>query len=81
MIPGFGAHYRAYRVRIAIERLRAMPGGTTLSFIKAAHLLGVSERAVRTLVRRSSLTTAEGQRLSATALLTALREAQRPPQP
>lgn len=81
MIPGFGAHYRAYRVRVAIERLRAMPGGTTLSFTKAAHLLGVSESAVRTLVRRSSPPAAEGQRLSATTLLAALRKAQRPSQP
>lgn len=76
MIPGFGAHYRAYRVRAAIERLRAMPTGTTLSFTKAAHLLGVPERAVRALVRRSSPTAADSQSLSATTLLDALRQSQ-----
>lgn len=76
MIPGFGAHYRAYRVRIAIERLRAMPADTTLSFAKAAHLLGVPEAAVRKLVRRHSPSTdAEARSLSATALLGALRKA------
>jgi hypothetical protein len=76
MIPGFGAHYRAYRVRIAIERLRAMPTGTTLSFAKAAHLLGAPESAVRAVVRRyGSSADAESRSLSAAALLSALRQA------
>lgn len=81
MIPGFGAHYRAYRVRVAIERLRAMPSGTTLSFTKAGHLLGVPEHAVRTLIRRSSPAAADSQSLSAATLLAALRQAQRQRQP
>ena len=74
MIPSFGAHYRAYRVRAAIERLRAMPSGTTLSYTKAAHLLGVPEATVRDLLRRAGRLPPD-DRLTAQALLSALRQA------
>jgi|GEM_PF-4923622 len=52
MVPGFGVHFRIYRLRVALDRLRAMPPGTTLTATKAAHLLGISEAAVKALVRR-----------------------------
>ena len=54
MNPLFGPHYRAYRLAAAMDRLRAMPAGTTLTVTKAAHLLGISEAAVRALVKRHS---------------------------
>ncbi len=52
MIPGFGAHYRVYRLVVALDRLGAMPPGTTLSMSKAAHLLGTSEKTIRQLLQR-----------------------------
>ena len=74
MIPGFGAHYRLYRLSAALDRLRAMPPGTTLAMTKAATLLGVSETAVRQLVARYAPdATLDGNRISAARLRHAIR--------
>jgi len=58
MIPGFGAHYRVYRLTAALARLRDMPAGTIMTLAKAARLLGIKEAAVRTLVSQYAPTTA-----------------------
>ena len=52
MGPLFGAHYRVYRLKVALDRLRHMPVGATLKLSRAAHLLGTSESAVHSLVQR-----------------------------
>jgi hypothetical protein len=52
MGPLFGAHYRVYRLKVALDRLRDMPVGTTLRLSRAAQLLGTSEATVRTLAQR-----------------------------
>ena len=52
MIPGFGAHYRIYRLAVALDRLRSMPAGTRLPLRRAAHMLGVSEATIRTMLQR-----------------------------
>ncbi len=76
MIPLFGAHYRVYRLRAALDRLRTMPTGTRLTVAKAARLLGVSEAALRTLTQRYAPPAAlDGGAIDAVALRDAVRKA------
>jgi hypothetical protein len=68
-MPIFGSHYRAYRLAVALQRLRDMPTGTVLTLTKAAHLLGVSEAALRRLVARyAPATTLSENKIKATVL-------------
>lgn len=52
MIPGFGAHYRMYRLAVALDRLRDMPPTTKITPGWAARVLGTTEVAVRGLISR-----------------------------
>jgi len=71
--PAGGVHARTYRLVLARERLSAMPTGTRLSFARAAHLLGLSERMLRTSVRRYVPGVA-GRTIEVGMLLQALRQ-------
>jgi hypothetical protein len=76
MIPLFGAHYRMYRLRAALDRLSNMPAGTRLTVAKAAHLFGVSEAALRRLAQRHAPPGAlDGGTIDAGALRQAARNA------
>ena len=76
MIPLFGAHYRVYRLRAALDRLRSMPAGTRLTVAKAARLLGVSKAALRTIIQCYAPAGAMGgDAIDAAALRDAIRKA------
>ncbi|HEX6287546.1 MAG TPA: hypothetical protein VFZ66_00070 [Herpetosiphonaceae bacterium] len=76
MIPGFGGHYRLYRLAAALDRLRALPPNATISLAKAAHLLGASEAHMRKLVQRYAGSDAlDGNTVRVAALRQAIRQA------
>ena len=76
MIPGFGAHYRVYRLLVALDRLAGLPPGARLSLKRAAHMLGVSETNVRALIKRYAATDGvDGSTVDAAALRRAIRQA------
>ena len=75
-MPIFGSHYRAYRLAVALQRLRDMPTGTLLTRTKAAHLLGINEAALQRLIARYAPNTPPGENtISSTVLYHAVRMA------
>ena len=79
MIPGFGEHYRRYRLLASIDRLKTYPPGSTITIAKAAHLLGVSESAMRVLINRYAPNSAGDEaKITAATLLAVLRQAYPP---
>ncbi len=49
-MAGFGTHLRTYRWTAALHRLSRLPPTTYVPIRKAAHILGVTEDDMRTLV-------------------------------
>jgi hypothetical protein len=75
MVHGLG-QYRLYRLAAALDRLNALPPQSRLSLQKAAHLLGVSETQLRTLVRRYGPADAiDGKLIGAATLRQVIRQA------
>ncbi|HEY0607145.1 MAG TPA: hypothetical protein VGD58_29770 [Herpetosiphonaceae bacterium] len=75
MIHGFG-HYRKYRLAAALDRLNAYPPQSKIALSKAAHLLGVSEAQVRSLVQRHGPANAlDGNTIGAATLRHVIRQA------
>jgi hypothetical protein len=76
MIPGFGGHYRLYRLAAALDRMRDMPPGSKLPLAKAAHLLGTTEAQVRKLVQRYAAADAlDGNLIGVATLRHVIRQA------
>jgi hypothetical protein len=76
LIPGFGAHYRIYRLVVALERLRDMPPGTRLTLKRAAQMLGISDATVRALIKRYASTAAlDGGSIDAAVFRRVVRQA------
>lgn len=76
MFPFSGAHYRLIRLKAAFAKLNNLPAGTQITFSRAAHLLGMSEARLRTLVRRYAGSDAvEGNTVGTATLRSAIRKA------
>lgn len=75
MIHGLG-HYRLYRLAAALDRLNAYPPQSKIALSKAAHLLGVSEAQVRSLVQRYGTANAlDGNQIGTATLRHVIRQA------